>query len=90
MLMVSVSGGPSPEYRAHTFECMRCAYRVTARVECSSAFSFEDEAAALAAARSLAVEMGYLDLASGSLIVSDRAGKILGEFPIVKSSSKRN
>jgi hypothetical protein len=90
MLLVSVSASPSRKYRAHTFECLRCAFRVTARVDCGVDFSFEDEATALAAARSLAAEMRCLDLPSGSLIVSDSAGKILAEIPLLKPSSKLN
>jgi hypothetical protein len=88
--MVSVSASPSAKYRAHTFHCMRCPFRMTARIECDAAFDFEDEAAVLAHARALALEMGNFDLPQGSLIVSDLTGAILGKIPVKKRPSKLN
>lgn len=90
MLLACVAAGPTPNYRAHTAECVKCSFLVTSRVECSAAFNFADEAVALARARALAAEMGTLEFPFGSLIVSAEDGTVLAEIPIIKPPSKLN
>jgi hypothetical protein len=90
LLLVCVAASPSPKYTAHTFECLRCSFRFTARIECNFAFRFEDEAALMAHVRALAFEMDNFDLPSGTLFVSDESGAVLGKILIVRPPRKLN
>jgi hypothetical protein len=60
------------------------------RIECNAAFKFEDEAAIMAHARALAIETDNFDLPSGTLIVSDETGAVLGKIPIIRLPRKSN
>ena len=33
MSLMRVAAGPSPDYEAHTFECAKCRFRYTARID---------------------------------------------------------